>query len=119
MKGRAMLQIIHDVAPKATLAFRTGFLTPENFAVGIRELQAAGCNIICDDITYITEPFFKDGAVAKAVNDVTALGVSYFTSAGNFGKQSYESTFAPALAPAGIIGVAHDFGGGDILQSVH
>jgi hypothetical protein len=117
-EGRAMLQIIHDVAPKATLAFRTGFLSAENFALGIKELEAAGCDVICDDITYLTEPFFYDGVVSKAVNDVTALGVSYFTAAGNFGTQSYEAVFAPAPAPDGIVGLAHDFGNGDIFQNI-
>lgn len=30
-EGRAMAQIVHDVAPKAKLAFRTGFLTARRF----------------------------------------------------------------------------------------
>ena len=41
-EGRAMLQIVHDVAPKAKLAFRTGFVTPGDFADGIIELQQNG-----------------------------------------------------------------------------
>ena len=56
-EGRAMLQIIHDIAPKASLAFRTGFINATDFADGIRELEKAGCDIIVDDITYITQPF--------------------------------------------------------------
>ena len=88
-----MLQIVHDVAPDADLVFRSGFVSAGHFADGIRELRDVGCNIIVDDITYITEPFFKDGVIAKAVEDVSASGVSYFTSAGNFGSRSYEGIY--------------------------
>ncbi len=121
-EGRAMLQIIHDVAPGAALAFRTGFLGATDFANGIRELQQAGCDIIVDDITYISEPFFRDGTVAKAVDEVTALGVTYFSAAGNFGTKSWQGTFSPASAPGDITGEAHNFaaadGGMDIYQSI-
>ena len=117
-EGRAMLQIIHDIAPKAKLIFRTGYISAEDFAAGIYEL-AEQCDIIVDDITYITEPFFHDGIVAQAVNDVALGGVSYFTAAGNFGSKSYQNIFNSALdTPSEINGVAHDFGGGDIYQSI-
>jgi hypothetical protein len=52
------------------------------------------------------------------VNEVTADGVSYFSAAGNFASKSYEGTFSAAAAPAGVIGQAHDYGGGDIFQSI-
>lgn len=118
-EGRAMLQIIHDVAPKAKLAFRTGFLTPGDFALGIRELADSGCHVITDDITFITEPFFRQGVVESSIQAVTANGVSYVTAAGNFGVKSYESIFQPAAGnpPSGLVGKAHDFGGGDIFQN--
>jgi hypothetical protein len=89
-----MLQIVHDVAPGAELYFRTGFITAGDFAKGIRDLKTnQNADIIVDDITYITEPFYTDGRIAQAVNDVKDLGVSYFTAAGNFGNKSYESSF--------------------------
>jgi subtilisin family serine protease len=94
-EGRAMLQIVHDIAPGAELGFRTGVVTSGDFAQGIRDLAEAGSDIIVDDITYITEPFFSDGRVAKAVDEVAAKGVSYFTSAGNFGTKSFEGVFTP------------------------
>src|SRR6185436_4187167 len=118
-EGRGMLQIVHDVAPNAELVFRSGFISAGNFADGIKELRDAGCDIIVDDITYITEPYFKDGVIAQAVEDVTASGVSYFTSAGNFGVKSYEGIFNPTPAPAGYAGVAHNFGGGDFFQGLN
>ncbi|HKR05410.1 MAG TPA: LamG-like jellyroll fold domain-containing protein, partial [Bacteroidia bacterium] len=89
-EGRGMLQIVHDVAPKADLAFRTGFISAGDFAEGIKALAAANCDVILDDVTYITEPFFQDGVVSKAVDEVKAAGVSYFSAAGNYGTKSYE-----------------------------
>ncbi|HEY1020969.1 MAG TPA: hypothetical protein VGE06_01595, partial [Flavisolibacter sp.] len=59
-EGRAMLQIVHDLAPKASLAFRTGFRSAGDMALGIIELKNAGCKVIVDDVTYVTEPFFQD-----------------------------------------------------------
>lgn len=120
-EGRAMLQIVHDIAPGAELAFRTGFLGPVDFAKGIRDLKDAGCDVIVDDITYISEPFFRDGVVAQAVDEVKAQGVSYFSAAGNFGTRSWQGTFAPVAAPTGVVGQAHDFdpgAGTDIYQSI-
>ena len=116
-EGRAMLQIVHDVAPKSKLAFRTGFLTPGDFAVGIRQLADSACDVIIDDITFITEPFFKPGVVETAIQDVTNAGVSYVTAAGNVGIKSYESVFQPEAPPAGITGRAHRFAPGDIFQN--
>jgi len=120
-EGRAMLQIIHDVAPGAELAFRTGLISAQDFANGIVELQEAGCDVIVDDVTYISEPFFTDGVVARAVDSVVNQGVSYFTAAGNFGNKSYESAFVSGSTPDGFNGPAHDFGNPgteDIYQNI-
>ena len=39
--------------------------------------------MIADDVAYFDEPFFQDGPVAAAVNNVTAHGAAYFSAAGN------------------------------------
>jgi hypothetical protein len=117
-EGRAMLEIIHDLAPGAELAFRTGSITAGDFAKGIKELHNAGCKIIVDDLTYITEQFLTDGVVAQAVDEVTAAGTTYISAAGNFASRSYESAFDSVPVPPGFTGTAHNFGGGDIYQSV-
>ncbi len=118
-EGRAMLQIVHDVAPKAKLAFCSGYVSAGNMALGIMQLQQDSVNVIVDDITYITEPFFKDGVIAQAVNAVTAKGVSYFSAAGNFGNESYEGTYTATANPGWARAIdAHDFGGGNIYQSI-
>ena len=117
-EGRAMLQIVHDVAPKSKLSFRTGFISAGDFAEGIKALQRDTCDVIIDDVTYITEPFFQDGVVAKAADLVTSQGVSYFSAAGNYGNKSYAGIFNAAPAPGTLTGSAHDFGGGDIFQNI-
>ena len=120
-EGRAMLQIIHDIAPGAELAFRTGFLGEQDMAMGIEELVAEGCDIIVDDLSYITEPFFTDGVISKAIDKVVREeNVTFFSSAGNFGKYSYIGNFEAYEAPITIQGDAHDFsyGNGDIFQGV-
>ena len=110
-EGRAMLQIIHDIAPGADLAFRTGYLSPGDMAAGIIELADAGADIIVDDISYITEPFFTDGKISKAVDNVVNRGVTYFSAAGNFGAKSYSATFAPLKMqiPGGLNGTFPEF----------
>ncbi len=95
-EGRAMLQIVHDVAPGATLAFYTAQNSEADFASGIGQLAAAGAKVIADDIGYFDEPFFQDGLVAQAVDAVEAQGVAYFSAAGNDGALSYENT-APSF----------------------
>jgi hypothetical protein len=92
-EGRAMMQLIHDVAPGADLAFHTAFNGRADFAQGIRELADAGATVIVDDIIYYAEPMFQDGVVAQAATDVTERGVPYFSSAGNAARQSYASDY--------------------------
>jgi subtilisin family serine protease len=87
-EGRAMMQIIHDVAPGSPLAFYTAFVSQEDFAAGIRALAKAGSKVIVDDIIYYAEPMFEDGIIAQAVDDVYKNGVAYFSSAGNDARAS-------------------------------
>jgi subtilisin family serine protease len=88
-EGRAMLQIVHDLAPHANLAFATAFESEESFAQNIEALAApksaggAGAEVIVDDVGYLEEPFFQDGPVAAAIDRVTSEGVTYLTAAGN------------------------------------
>jgi hypothetical protein len=86
-----------------------------------------------DDISYITEPFFLDGVVARAANRVAEQrNISYFsctlmslilhdayltfaiTAAGNAGAQSYEANFVASSVsftfPDGSSCLTHQFG---------
>lgn len=121
-EGRAMLEIIHDVAPGAELAFHTAFLGQASFAQGILDLQKAGCNIITDDVAYLAEPMFQDGIIAQAVDEVVQKDVAYFTAVGNSARKSYQAEFKnsgqPVIVNGVNYGVAHDFGNGDITQTI-
>ncbi|HEU4592566.1 MAG TPA: hypothetical protein VFS13_16790 [Steroidobacteraceae bacterium] len=110
-EGRAMMQIIHDVAPGASQAFYTAFESDADFADGIRALAAAGAKVIVDDVIYFEEPMFEDGIIAQAVDDVYKDGVAYFSSAGNDARASYESAFRLSNQ-VGWSGRRHDFDGG-------
>ncbi|HZF25515.1 MAG TPA: hypothetical protein VEZ88_04590 [Steroidobacteraceae bacterium] len=120
-EGRAMLQIIHDVAPGARLAFHTADDGEADFANGIVQLAVqAAADVIVDDISYLAEPMFQDGNIAQAVDYVRSKGIAYYSSAGNRARQSYVSRFRPS----GIFGAdaeQHDFDPGpgvDTFQTI-
>ena len=120
-EGRAMAELVHQVAPGAQLFFSTAEGGEQTFANSILALQAAGCTIIVDDISYFFEPFFQDGNVIQsAVESVTAAGVSYFTAAGNEGANFYEAAINVTSGglPDGSIGLAQRFTDGSDLQSI-
>ena len=138
-EGTAILEIIHDMVPGASLYFATADNSITSFAANIRALQAAGCNIIVDDVFYFVETPFQDGqtaavvstsqggVVTQAVNDVVADGVFYFSSAGNEGNLdigtsgTYEGDFVPQSAASPLpTGNVHNFGSGqayDVITS--
>lgn len=99
-EGRAMLQIVHAVAPGASLSFYSAANGEADFANGIAALANAGAKVIADDVGYFDEPFFQDGIVAQAVTAAAAKGVAYFSAAGNNRANSYDND-APQFASAG------------------
>jgi hypothetical protein len=113
-EGRAMLQIIHDVAPDSALAFCAVGATQATFAQAIRSLRTQGlCDVLVDDIGFLDEPMFSDGIVAQAVQDVTnsttlaGRKVLYYSAAGNGGELGYEADFSAVSdvsARAGLAG---------------
>ncbi|HXH55776.1 S8 family serine peptidase, partial [Iamia sp.] len=127
-EGRAMAQLIHDLAPDAELLVASAFNGDVDFANQIRALRTAGATVIVDDITYFSEPMYQDGVIAKAVNDVTASGAVYFSSAANSHATvggtpigSYEATsYRPASCPAAVADAScHDFDPGVGVDSTN
>jgi hypothetical protein len=123
-EGRAMLQIVHDVAPGAGLLFATAFGGQALFANNILNLANAGADVIVDDVFYFDEPMFQDGIIAQAANLVVAAGVPYFSAAGNQGRAAYQAGFVNSginLSPGGSTFLAHDFDPGagvNVFQTV-
>ena len=132
-EGRAMLQIVHDVAPGASLSFASALNGIASYASNIQALAAAGAKVIADDVLYLAEPMFQDGIIAQAVNQVVGGGAAFFSAAGNQGRLSYQSAFRPGTvfgqgsiasapgAPVFFGGTAHNFnstGGTDVFQRI-
>jgi hypothetical protein len=97
-EGRAMMQIVHDVAPNASLDFYPAIFGQPDFANGVITMANQGAKIIADDVGYFEEPFFQDGVISQAITQVKAAGVAYFTAAGNNGNFAYDNPTNPAVA---------------------
>ena len=115
-EGRAMCQIVYDMAPKARLGFATADVGELGFANNIRALgglpgftypdaiqQGFKGDVVCDDVSYLDEPMFQDGIIAQGVNDVVAAGVTYCSSAANnWAVDGYESVYRPVPNGSGL-----------------
>ncbi|SFD81356.1 S8 family peptidase [Paracidovorax konjaci] len=118
-EGRAMAQIIHDVAPGASLAV----YIPENVqdhADGLRALARAGANVISDDMLWTNDPWFQESPIGVAHREILARqNVVSINAAANLGDWSAEGNFRPLPArDLTVRGFAagrwqlHDWGGG-------
>ena len=109
-----MAQVAHGVAPGAEIAFCAAGGSVAGLASAVASLQAAGCTVICDDVTYPDEPFFQMGDPAEtAISTFTAAGGVYFTAASNAGPDSsYEAAFSGMAATLPGVGAvtAMNFG---------
>ncbi|MBP2478987.1 hypothetical protein JOF53_007859 [Crossiella equi] len=123
-EGTAMLEIVHDLAPGASLGFATAVFGVHGLAANIRALrEQLRCDVLVDDVRYYNESPFQDGPIAQAVNDVTAAGALYFSSAGNNGNKTagtsghWEGDFTDSgRTLGGTFGTAHDFNPGPGVQ---
>ncbi|NJO64653.1 MAG: S8 family serine peptidase [Richelia sp. RM2_1_2] len=102
-EGRALAQIIHDIAPGAEIYFHSVVenegetsleINEEGFTNAVSSLIAEDVDIIIDD-SVIPAPIFQDGVAAEAVQKATDEGIIFITAAGNNGNIAYESEFRP------------------------
>ncbi len=98
-RGRAVAQLIHDVAPGANLTFETVITGESVMASKILKFASSGVDIIVDDFLHGSELFFQDDLIAQTIDQVTASGIIYMTSAGDSRIASYESTYTAGEAP--------------------
>ena len=99
-EGTALLEIVHDIAPDAELAF-SGSESSLGMVQAILWLandafEGEGADVIVDDLGYYFEPFFEDGIVAQAAADAVASGVVFVSAAGNYAQEHYEGDFVDA-----------------------
>ncbi|MFC1786627.1 NosD domain-containing protein [Halobacteriota archaeon] len=109
-EGTAMLEIVHDMVPGADLYFHDCGANTVAFNAAIDDLVAAGCDVVCDDIGWITQPFFEDGTgtVASHLASVLASNdIIYVSSAGNAGNKHYQDDYYPISGST-----QHDFSHG-------
>ena len=118
-EGTAMMEIVHDMAPGAKLAFATAFNGPDSMADNIRALRFTyHADVIVDDVIYYEENPYQDDVIAAAVDDVVADGAVYVSSAGNEGNYDdgtsgtwegdFKSAGTLATLPSGY--TVHSFG---------
>jgi len=86
-EGTAMLEIISDMAPGATLMYDDGAGTAGTAHVNaLNNLMANGANAIAEDLAFDAEPAFQAGLIANSREAVAAAGVSVHSSSGNRGN---------------------------------
>jgi hypothetical protein len=111
-EGRGMLELVHDIAPDAALAFATA-APATAFPDRVAALRSAGADVLVDDVTFYDDPFFQPGPASVAIDQARTAGTAYFSSAGNFNmtasgqnRSSWEapgwrSTTCPTGVPPG------------------
>ncbi|KST65243.1 S8 family serine peptidase [Mastigocoleus testarum] len=130
-EGRALAQIVHDMAPGAELYFHT-FIGGEgknsidtndsSYANAVNALVAADVDIIVDDAQFATT-IYQDGKAAQTIDKAVSEGIVYVSAAGNNANISYESKFRPSttFSIGDTTFEAHDFDPGnnvDLFQDI-
>lgn len=115
-EGTAMSEIVHDLAPGASIFFASCGDSKAFMADSILALKAKGCKVIVDDISFGGEWQFQDDEIGQAINQVVLGGALYLSSSGNEGNlkhgnsTTWEGDFldggALALLPGGTV---HNF----------
>ncbi len=98
-EGTALLEIVHDLAPDAKLAFSSatsGLVVAEAILwLANNAFNGEGVDIIVDALN-IKDAFFEDGPVAQAAQDAVDGGVVFVSAAGNDARRHYEAYFVDA-----------------------
>ncbi len=93
-EGRAMLELIYDVAPGAQLYFHAAGDSTAT-ADAYTALKNAGVDVIADDISYFADPVFQQGVLSQRAEAMSVdHDVLVFGSAGNRNNESYAATWS-------------------------
>lgn len=118
-EGRALMQIIHDIAPEAELLFFSGSNGMANTINGFKQFHDEQVNIIVDDSSIELETYFQDGPINQVIEQLSQNGVIYVSAAGNSARNAYQSSYRDVYDPHLDIH-AHDFDPGegvDVFQA--
>lgn len=92
-EGRALAEIVNEIAPNAELAYYPAG-SDAQLAQAIEALSDVGCNVIVDDVFTIGSPLFQHSMSGLAMKQAAEQNdVVFVTSLGNFGSQSIEAAF--------------------------
>jgi hypothetical protein len=117
-EGRALAQIVHDIAPGAELLFHTAAdnsgetpsASANTFSDAVNALREAEVDIIFDDVVLL-DSLVEDGSAAQSVAAAVSDGIVYLSAAGNNASTAYESEFrsGETFSFGGLNLETHDF----------
>ncbi len=96
-EGTAMMEIIHDIAPGATILYHDfGGGREEKFIEAFQNLVNAGATIIVEDAFNYEVPYFEDGTIAQEISRIIDENpdVLIISSAGNTANNHYQGIFS-------------------------
>ena len=118
-EGRALMQIVHDIAPQASLVFLSGGNGIASTINGIKKLvDEIEVDIIVDDTGLGSETYFQDDLISQTIDEAAEKGVIYVTAAGNSGRNAYQSAYRNSFDSVLDVN-AHNFsdnGSTDVFQ---
>jgi hypothetical protein len=117
-EGTAMMEIVHDLAPSASLAFCAPDSLVTMQTCVQRLVTTFHADIIVDDLGFVDEAQFEDSALAHQIGSFASAGLLYASSAGNSHGCYYEADYdagstvpgSPFTTIGGSYGSFHDFG---------
>jgi len=120
-EGTAMLEIIRDLAPGASLAFNTVGDSLTTYVGAFRSLASAGSTMTAEDIAFDDEPAFQQGLGATTAEDLAKHGVWISSSAGNLGARHAPrvSAVGTGRKPDDVAGTYASCGGGAPTNTVN
>lgn len=93
-EGRALAEVVYDIAPGAELAYYGATGGNADFAQGIRELAEAGCTVIVDDYFSQGSAIYQEDEIRREMRQLEEeYDVVFVTAAGNFGSASVQAAY--------------------------
>lgn len=116
-EGTAMMELIYDLAPNATLGF-CGVGSSFTFQSCISRLfDDFKADIVVDDLSFFGQPYFEASSTTISIESYVNQGKIYVTSAGNYAKNYYENDFITKEIKDETYESVHQFSENDSFQT--